>query len=117
MRDVMPDYYKAGGYAAHDRLLDGLEPYERRTRIQGPLFVGLLVLTLIGPFVARGGRRAGSALFAIVAVELIVVPIAVSTYDPRYSTAAFGMLGAGAALGGWSLWRVVQDRRLLKGVR
>jgi hypothetical protein len=111
MSQVMPGYYANGGYSVHPQLFHGLESYERHTRIDGGTFVGLLLLALIGPFVARGSVRAGSALFAIVTLELLLMPITFAVYDARLAVPAFGVLAAGAALGGWSLWTFARATR------
>ncbi len=104
MDGVLPGYFDASGYTVHHGLLGGLESYERHTRIEGPLFCVLLLLALAGPFAARGRIRAGSTLFTLVGLELLVAPVATVSYDARLAIPSFGVLGAAAALGGYALW-------------
>jgi hypothetical protein len=100
------------GYVGNDRLLQRLFAYERATRVQGPLFVLLAVLALIGPFVAQRGRtRAVAVLLSALALVSLVVPVATHFFDARTSIPAFGPLAAAAALGGWAVWQRVAARR------
>ena len=110
MNGVMPGYFDASGYTVHHGLLDGLESYERHTRIEGPLFCVLLLLALAGPFAARGRVRAGSTLFTLVALGLLVAPVATTSYDARLAIPSFGVLGAAAALGGSAIWGRARQR-------
>ena len=106
-----PDYEKRPG------LLAGLRKYERITRIQGPVFVVLALLSLAGPLLARGRRRRVALLLSFVAWALLTAPVATLEFSARTAVPGFGFLGAAAAVGGFVLVRAVRQRRAGRGAR
>jgi hypothetical protein len=103
MQAVLPGYYTSRGYTSHGELLDGLRRYERWTRIDGPVMIVLVVLSLVAPFVASGRLRAGTSLFSAVAFISLITPVATIFFDTRLGIPAYGVLGAAAALGGYGI--------------
>jgi hypothetical protein len=105
-------YYgpETAAYFADTGLLDALRGYEAATRVQGPLFVVLALLSLTAPLVLRGRARAAAALFAITAWALLVAPVAALEFSARTAVPGFGVLGAAAALGAWG-WAVRASAR------
>ena len=115
-RKVARRYYSdVGRYESSRGLLRTLRGWEWATRIQGPLFVMLALLSLAAPMLTSGRVRAGSALFALVAWTLLVVPVATVEFSARTAVPGFGPLGAAAAVGGWRV--LVAARRALAGRR
>jgi hypothetical protein len=106
-----PDYRKRPG------LLSGLRVYERITRIQGPVFVLLALLSLAGPLLARGQQRRVVLLLSFVAWTLLTAPVASLEFSARTAVPGFGFLGAAAVLGGFALARAVRERRAARGPR
>jgi CHASE2 domain-containing sensor protein len=96
-------------------LLDILKSWDRDTRIEGPLMAIVLVLALLAPLLARDGPRRLAILCAIVSAVLIVSPILVLQYDWRFMIPVFGPLTAGAAIGGFEIWRRIAARAHLRG--
>ena len=100
--------WKRDDFAVNRPLLASLQDYESATRVQGPLMVLLLALALAGPLVARGRLRSAALLFTLVALTLMVAPVASLQFAARTAVPAFGALGAAAAAGGWACvlaWR------------
>lgn len=104
MQDVLPGYYSSRTYSTHPDLLSWLQTYERRTRIEGVAMIALVLLSLLGPFLATGRVRAGVSLFTVVALASMVAPVAAATYDARYAIPLFGLFGASASLGACATW-------------
>jgi hypothetical protein len=88
-------------YLADVGVLRALRGYEALTRLQGPLFVVLALLSLAGPLVLRGRPRAAAVLFALTGWALLVAPVATLEFSARSAIPGFGALGAAAALGAW----------------
>jgi 4-amino-4-deoxy-L-arabinose transferase-like glycosyltransferase len=88
-----------------------LRGWESVTRIQGPLFVLLALLSLAAPMLTSGRARSASALFALAAWVLLVVPVATVEFSARTAVPGFGPLGAAAAVGGWGALVAVRARR------
>jgi len=97
--------------AVHHGDIAPLRTWEEITRLQGPLMVILLLLTLSAPWTAVGDMRAGARLLALVTVVLLMFPILTTGYDYRYVIPALGPLFASAALGGWGIWARLGGRR------
>src|SRR3954468_3323188 len=97
-------YRDAGSFKVHRGSLHALRWWESITRLQGPFFVLFALLSLAAPFVGR--RRGPAVLFAVVAWELLVVPVATVEFSARTAVPGFGALAAAAALGAWrcSAW-------------
>jgi hypothetical protein len=97
-------YSDAGRFRAHSGPLHALRWWESITRLQGPAFVILALLSLAAPFAGRG--RGPALLFAVVAWELLVVPVATVEFSARTAVPGFGALAAAASLGAWrcSAW-------------
>jgi hypothetical protein len=106
-----PDYEK------HNGLLSGLRHYERVTRIQGPVFVLLALLSLAGPLMARGRERRVLLLLSVVTWTLLTAPVASLEFSARTAVPGFGFLGAAGAVGGLVVARAVRDRRARRGAR
>ena len=100
---IINSYYHSLGVLAGN--VDILKSWDRDTRIEGPLMVIILILALLAPFLASGGPRRLAILCGIVSAVLIVAPILVIDYDWRFMIPAFGPLTAGAAIGGFEVWR------------
>jgi hypothetical protein len=100
---IINSYYHSPGVLAGN--VDILKSWDRDTRIEGPLMVLVLILALLAPFLARDGPRRLAILCGIVAAVLIVAPILVIDYDWRFMIPVFGPLTAGAAIGGFEVWR------------
>jgi hypothetical protein len=91
--------------------LAALKEWERATRVDGVPMAILLALSVAGPWLAIGRRaRAGTTLFALTALALLLWPILTAGYDYRYVVPAFGPLVAAAALAASGL--LVRARRL-----
>jgi hypothetical protein len=112
-RRVARHYYAdaRGGYSVDRGLLDVLRGWESLTRIQGPLFVLLALLSLAAPLLTSGRARSASVLFALAAWTLLVVPVATVEFSARTAVPGFGPLGAAAAIGGWGALVAVRARR------
>jgi hypothetical protein len=100
---IINSYYHSPGVLAGN--VDILKSWDRDTRIEGPLMVIILILALLAPFLASGGPRRLAILCGIVSAVLIVAPILVLDYDWRFMIPVFGPLTAGAAIGGFEVWR------------
>jgi hypothetical protein len=88
-----------------------LDAYERRTRLEGPAFVALLLCALLGVPLARGRRLAVGLLMLAASVVTLVGPIAVLYFDPRYAIPGYGSLATAAAIGAAAL----AERLLARG--
>jgi hypothetical protein len=89
-----------------------LVSYEEATRMQGPPFVLLVLLALVGPPLAwrRSGLH-GAAVFTTAAAAGLVLPVASFYYDSRFGLPAYGVLAAAAGIGAWALVERVRDRQ------
>ncbi len=83
---------------------DALSAYERRTRLEGPVFVLLVLLALAGLPLARGQRLKVGLLLAGAAMAALVGPVVLTYYDARFAIPGYGLLGAAAAIGAAGLW-------------
>jgi hypothetical protein len=106
-----------GGFIWDPPVFRPLLGYEAATRIQGPLFVVLALLSLSGPLVLRGRMRAAAALLALTAWALLVVPVATLEFSARSAVPGFGVLAGAAALGGWGLVPALRRVRVRAPVR
>jgi hypothetical protein len=111
MQDVLPGYYASKGYTSHGALLRGLQRYERWTRIDGAVMIALVLVSLVGPFLATGRLRAGVSLFSGAAFISMITPVATIFFDARLAIPTFGLLGASAALGGCVVWTTFRGSR------
>jgi hypothetical protein len=84
----------------HWWVLHMLRAWESVTRIQGPVFVLFALLLFAAPFATQGRARSASLLFALVALTLMVTPVATVEFSARTAVPGFGALGAAAAMGG-----------------
>jgi hypothetical protein len=100
---VITSYYHSPGLLAGN--VDILKTWDRDTRIEGPVMVLVLILALLAPVLARGLPRRFAILCGLVSLVLIVGPILVVDYDWRFMIPVFGPLTAGAAIGGFEVWR------------
>ena len=98
-------------FSADHGLLDVLRTYESGTRIQGPLFALLALLSVIAPVLTRGRVRGAALLFALAGWTLLVMPVATVEFSARTGLPGFGPLSAAAALGGWRVLAAVRGRR------
>ncbi|MBA3358579.1 MAG: hypothetical protein H0U20_03885 [Thermoleophilaceae bacterium] len=108
-------YGDARRFDANRRLLEVLRTYESGTRIQGPLFVLIALLSVAAPFLTRGRAHGAALLFALAGWTLLVTPVATVQFSARTGLPGFGPLGAAAALGGWGVVAAVRERRRLRG--
>jgi hypothetical protein len=107
--------YQSQQFKTKPALLDVLTGYEAATRVQGPLMMALALLSLAGPFVARGRVRAGALLFTLSGWALLVAPVMSLQFASRTAVPGFGAMGAAAAAGGWAC--VLAARRRGLGLR
>jgi 4-amino-4-deoxy-L-arabinose transferase-like glycosyltransferase len=89
-------------------LLERVHTYESHTRIEGPSFLLLLLLIVVGMPFARGRRMAVGVLVAGVAAVTLLAPILVQHFDARYVVPGYGPFAAAAAIGGAALWARVR---------
>jgi hypothetical protein len=101
-----------GDPAPHRGDIAPLKRWEQITRLQGPLMLILLVLTLLAPWATVGEARSGARLLSMVSVVLLLFPILTTGYDYRYVIPTLGPLFASAALGGWGIYARVSRRRM-----
>jgi hypothetical protein len=115
-QDIAPLYYDRFDYTVHGGLMSALESYERHTRIQGAVFIFLLLLAVLAPFIARPGIRRYAVLLTLAALELLLVPIMLDSYEARLGIPTFGVLASAAAVGAAALhpW-LVRPVRLASG--
>ena len=109
-------YGDADRFSANHGLIDVLRTYESATRIQGPLFVLMALLSVAAPFLTRGRVRGAALLFALAAWTLLVTPVATVQFSARTGLPGFGPLAAAAALGGWRVVAAVRGRHRPKAV-
>ena len=100
---AMQHYADARSYDVDRGLVDVLRTWESGTRIQGPVFLLLALLSLAAPFVTRGPARSAALLFTLAAWALLVTPVATVEFSARTAVPGFGALGAAAALGAWGV--------------
>ena len=100
----MATYYPTTTPVERAGLLTALQRYERRTRVEGVLFMLLLALGVAGTAIARGRRLAMGVLALAVAAVTLVVPVAYVYFDARYAVPGYGSLAAAGAIGGATLW-------------
>ena len=100
---IITGYYQSPGLLAGN--VDILKTWDRDRRIEGPVMVLILILALLAPILARGLPRRFAILCGLVSLVLIVGPILVIDYDWRFMIPVFGPLTAGAAIGGFEVWR------------
>ncbi len=116
--ELIGDWYPTLRPEAHAGTLDVLRDWERRTRLEGPALVLLVLLVLLGLPLARGPRLAVGVLFAAVSVLLLVGPVASTFFDARFAVPGYGPLAAAGAIGAASLSvraRAWQDGRRRSG--
>ena len=91
LRDARPHYTDAKRFNVNRNLISVLRTYESATRIQGPLFVLLALLSLRralpGHRAARARRRCCSRMSAWV---MLVVPVATVEFSARTAVPALG---------------------------
>jgi len=111
-RKVAKQYYSdADRFSGHQVLITALRGWESLTRVQGPLFVMLALLSLAAPLLGSGRARSASVLFALMAWILLVVPVATVEFSARTAVPGFGPLAAAAAIGGWRVLVAARGRR------
>ena len=103
-------YADADRFSADHGLLEVLRTYESGTRIQGPLFVLIALLSIAAPFMTRGRARGAALLFVLAGWTLLITPVATVEFSARTGLPGFGPLGAAAALGGWRVAAAVRGR-------
>lgn len=110
--DSLQRYYgwSESDYEKRPGVLSVLRGYERVTRVQGPLFVALALLSVLGPLLARGKQRRIAWLLALVAWCLMTAPVATLEFSARTAVPGFGFLAASAAVGGLATARKVAGR-------
>ena len=96
-------YYGEDAFYADAGALRALRRYEAATRLQGPVFVLLALLSLMAPFTLRGRARAAAVLFGLTGWALLVLPVATLEFSGRTAIPGFGPLAAAAALGACGL--------------
>lgn len=84
--------------------------YQAFLRLHELFVIPLILLALLGAFVARGSIRAGIMLFLAAAVLLYVAPPMAALWDVRYGILPGELLTVAAASGGWA---ITQHRELL----
>ena len=93
--------------------VDALAGYQRLTspllNSLAILLGGLVLLAL--PFLPRGPARAAGGLLGATGLALLVAPIALFQYTPRFGIPPAGLLAGAAALGGWCIAERVRARR------
>jgi len=109
-------YVDADRFTANDGLISVLRTYESGTRVQGPLFVLIALLSLAAPLLTRGRVRGAALLFALAGWTLLITPVATVQFSARTGLPGFGPLGAAAAFGGWRVLAAVRGRRRPQGV-
>ncbi len=92
-------YSGVGDGTPSDTARYALGAYQALFRVEGLVTLLLLGLTIAGAVAGRGPLRAAGWLFLLAGLYLFVVPVAVTSYDIRYSVPAITMLAAGAGIG------------------
>jgi hypothetical protein len=105
-------WYSTTALNVNGGLVAFMHRYESLTRVEGPLFLLLLLLILGGIPFARGAQLTVGALVTGVAAVTLLTPVLFLYYDARYVVPGYGPLSAAAAIGGAMLWsRLVVPRR------
>lgn len=104
-------YSDVGSFSIDYPMLHTLQGYEAVTRLDGPIFVVLALLSLGAPFTLRGRRRAQALLFTLSAWTLLVVPVMTVEFSGRTAVPGFGPLTAAAAMGGYGAYGAFRRRR------
>lgn len=104
-------YSDAGAFGVNRDVIEALRSWESVTRVQGPLFVLLALLSFAAPFLARGRERSAAILFVLVAWTLLVMPVATVEFSARTAVPGLGPLGGAAALGAAGVLAFVRARR------
>ena len=99
LRDARPHYTDAKRFRVNRNLISVLRTYESGTRIQGPVFVLLALLSFAAPFLTTGRARSAAILFGISAWVMLVVPVATVEFSARTAAPALGPFVAAAAIG------------------
>jgi hypothetical protein len=107
-QDPLPlsPYWKTGSaYSVKSDSAAALKRYHDHTLIRGPLWLALIVLTLLAPVAAPRGRlRFGATLLTVTTLCATVLPVASLMWDARFAIPSLGILGASAAVGGFTIW-------------
>ncbi len=109
-------YTDADRFSPNRGLIEVLRTYESGTRIQGPLFVLIALLSVAAPFLTRGRMRGAALLFALAGWALLITPVATVQFSARTGLPGFGPLGAAAALGGWAVVAALRGRQRPRAV-
>ncbi|HLM26840.1 MAG TPA: hypothetical protein VK304_07730 [Thermoleophilaceae bacterium] len=99
LRDARPHYTDAKRFSVDRNLITVLRTYESGTRLQGPVFLVLALLTVLAPFLTTGRARSAAVLFAISAWVMLVIPVATVEFSARTAVPALGPFVAAAAIG------------------
>ncbi len=99
LRDARPHYTDAKRFSVNRNLISVLRTYESGTRIQGPFFVLLALLTFAAPFLTTGRARSAAILFGMSAWVMLIVPVATVEFSARTAAPALGPFVAAAAIG------------------
>jgi hypothetical protein len=111
-QDPLPlsPYWKTGSaYSVKSGSASALKGYHDHTLIRGPLWLILIALTLLAPAAAPKGRlRFGAMLLTVTTLCATVLPVASLMWDARFAIPSLGILGASAAVGGFTVWPRLQ---------
>jgi hypothetical protein len=99
LRDARPHYTDAKRFRVDRNLITLLRTYESGTRLQGPVFVLLALLSVAAPFLTTGRARWAAVLFAMSAWVMLVVPVATVEFSARTAVPALGPFVAAAVIG------------------
>ncbi len=88
---------------ASSGLLDTMTGYERHTRVEGIVFLALLLLAVLGVPFARGAQLTVGILLAAIAAATLLTPVLYLYFDARYVIPGYGPLAAVAAVGAAAL--------------
>jgi len=92
--------------------IDPLGEVQDVIRVHPGVLLAALILALVGLGLARGPARAGLWLFLSVALVMVLMAAATTTYTARYAVPVQGPLVAAGAIGLWALvaqWRARHD--------
>lgn len=103
-------YTDAEEFSRERGLLDALRTYESGTRIQGPLFVLIALLSVAAPLLTRARVRGAALLFALAGWTLLITPVATVEFSARTGLPGLGPLAVAAALGGWGVVAALRGR-------
>ena len=87
-----------------DASLSVFDGYERHTRVEGLVFLLLLLLAVGGLVPARGRQLAVGLFVTAVAIVSLMTPLLFAQFDARYVVPAYGSLAAAGAIGAATLW-------------